>query len=37
MFNTKNNGANLQSLKDENQKLLNQVSNLQVENLELNN
>ncbi|EAI5602843.1 chemotaxis protein [Campylobacter upsaliensis] len=37
MFNTKSSGADLQSLKDENQKLLNQVSNLQVENLELKN
>ena len=37
MFNSKTNTADLQSLKDENQKLLNQVSNLQVENLELKN
>ena len=28
MFNTKSSGADLQSLKDENQKLLNQVKNL---------
>ncbi|WP_270983051.1 methyl-accepting chemotaxis protein [Campylobacter helveticus] len=37
MFSSKANTADLQSLKDENQKLLNQISNLQVENLELKN
>ena len=30
MFNTKSSGADLQSLKDQNKKLLNQVTNLQV-------